>query len=154
MFSIKIFSLIFLGLYYSCFKSCEEQHDVRSEVVSEALNYLGNSYQYAGRGPDHFDCSGLVSKVYEKVGITIRGSSKSISNVHRGIPIDDVKRGDLIFYIKQGTVFHVSIVVNVGDELIEVVHSTTSRGVIRENILASPYWKEKIHKVISLSAFK
>lgn len=135
-------------------QGCIAQTNHRIRVIQEAEKLLGKEYRYAGRGPDHFDCSGLVSKVYENVNIRIRGSSQSMSQSHRGIKLSKAKGGDLIFFKKEGSVFHVSIISAVGEGEIEVIHSTSSRGVIKENILALPYWEEKIYKVISLAALK
>ncbi|MEL6845503.1 MAG: NlpC/P60 family protein, partial [Bacteroidota bacterium] len=57
-----------------------------------------------------------------------------------------VKPGDLIFFSKngRGKISHVALVVDHDREGISVAHSTTSRGVIVENISNSRYWKPKI----------
>jgi len=54
----------------------------------------------------------------------------------------------------EGRVFHVSLVSRVKSDEIWVVHSTTSRGVIEENIMASRYWRPLIHKTVSLNSYR
>jgi hypothetical protein len=44
----------------------------------------------------------------------------------------------------------VSLVVMATKDEIWVIHSTTSSGVIRENILASSYWRPKIYQIRSV----
>ncbi|MBK6950189.1 MAG: C40 family peptidase [Haliscomenobacter sp.] len=55
--------------------------------------------------------------------------------------------GDLIFFRRSASepVFHVSLVIENDGKSLWVVHSTTSRGVIQEDLLASSYWKPKIY---------
>ena len=127
---------------------------LRSEIVKSAINKIGSTYRYGGRGPNDFDCSGFVQFTFGLNNIAISGSAKSISKMASAIDIKDAKPGDLIFFKKDGHIFHVSIIQKISDDSIIVVHSTTSRGVIEEDILASPYWQEKIYKVISLESLK
>lgn len=126
----------------------------RLDIIRYSENQIGSKYKYAGRGPENFDCSGLVSYVYDQANYQLSGSSESISRLSSGIRQKNVQPGDLVFFKKGGRVFHVSIVVEVSNGEIWVVHSTTSRGVIREDILASQYWREKIYKIISLAELK
>lgn len=124
----------------------------RERVIKSARMHLGDKYNYAGNGPDRWDCSGLVHFAYDKAGLSIERTAKGISKMVGGVTIQEAEKGDLIFFKKEGRVFHVSIITEVTKDHIWVVHSTTSRGVIEEDINASPYWSSKIDKVISLAA--
>ena len=75
-----------------------------------------------------------------------------MSLLGKAIDIEDARSGDLIFYKKNGRVFHVSIISEGSGAELRVIHSTTSRGVIEEDILASPYWSDKMYKIISLTS--
>ncbi len=125
---------------------------VRSTVVGAAIDRIGSKYEYASRGPNSFDCSGLVTYAYRSADISIAGSSSSMSKTAKPIEISKAQAGDLIFFKKSGKVFHVSIVIDNQKDALWVVHSTSSRGVIKEDVLASSYWRGKIDKVISLGA--
>lgn len=124
----------------------------RDRVVATARKELGDTYKYAGNGPERWDCSGLTNHSYSKAGIQIERSANGISKMAKGIELKNAQKGDLIFYKKDGRVFHVSIITENSKDQLWVVHSTTSRGVIEEDVLQSPYWQKKIYKVISLAA--
>jgi len=126
----------------------------RNIVVKAARGQLGKNYKYAGTGPNHWDCSGLTLASYQKANIKLPRTSRAMAKLGKDISVENSQPGDLIFYSKEGRVFHVSVITeNAGDKL-WVVHSTTSRGVIEEDVLASSYWRKKIYKVISLAALK
>ena len=122
------------------------------QIVNSAKSKIGSKYQYAARGPQKFDCSGLVDYIYRQYNLDVGGSAASMSLLGKAIDIEDARSGDLIFYKKNGRVFHVSIISEGSGAELRVIHSTTSRGVIEEDILASPYWSDKMYKIISLSS--
>lgn len=126
--------------------------DLGQKIVKSARSKIGSKYQYAARGPQKFDCSGLVQYIYRQYNFDIGGSAASMSSLGNAIDIEDARSGDLIFYKKDGRVFHVSIISKSGSGRLGVIHSTTSKGVIEEDILASPYWSNKIYKIISLAS--
>ncbi len=125
--------------------------NVRDDVVRAASSRIGSSYKYAGKGPRVFDCSGLVQYAFAKAGYSLPASSEVQSGLGASIVLSSAMPGDLIFFKKNGEVFHVSIITKVTRKSLYVVHSTSSRGVISQDILASNYWKSKIFKVISLT---
>ncbi len=126
--------------------------EIRKNIVSSAKAQIGSKYKYAARGPNRFDCSGLVQYTFGLNDISIDGSSESMSSLAKSIDLEDIKPSDLIFFKKNGRVFHVSIVKEASPNSIVVIHSTSSRGVIEEDILNSSYWRDKIYKVISLES--
>jgi len=129
-------------------------YDLGKQIVNSARSEIGSKYKYASRGPKSFDCSGLVEYVYDQHDINVSGSAAAMSSLGRSVNIEDAQPGDLVFYKKGGRVFHVSIISEVNAREIHVVHSTSSRGVIEEDIRSSTYWSNKIYKVISLASLK
>ncbi len=120
---------------------------LRAEIVDFAEQYLGTPYKYAGDSPrSGFDCSGFTSFVLGKYDIPLSRNSQAQSKDGRKIRLKEVQPGDLVFFKRSGgSIFHVAMVVRNSRKGIEVVHSTTSRGVIRENISQSSYWSSKIY---------
>lgn len=123
---------------------------IRDGIVDHAVELLGIKYKYGGDRPrEGFDCSGLTRYLYQNAGLDLPRVSRDQAGLGEVQSFDDARPGDLVFYRRgrPGRVFHVSIVVEVNPGELWVVHATSSRGVIRENILASSYWKPKIYQV-------
>lgn len=95
---------------------CEYQKDsLRIELVKYAKTHIGKSYVWGSKGPNTFDCSGLVQHVYNKFGIKVHAPSYSQAKLGKEITeIDSVKPGDLIFFKhpKHSRVGHVGIIVD------------------------------------------
>jgi cell wall-associated NlpC family hydrolase len=120
---------------------------LRNEVVDYAEQFIGIHYLAAGKEPQTgFDCSGFTSFVMGKYNVKLSASAHDQAIQGALKPIESVKPGDLVFYRRSpgAPIFHVSLVVSNDGKSIKVVHSTTSRGVIMEDILASKYWKPYI----------
>ncbi len=115
----------------------------RDEIIDSAHKYIGTKYLYGGKDAQGFDCSGLVRKVFFENKIDIRGNSTSLSKQGKGKSFTNAKAGDLVFFKKGDRVNHVALVTEVNKNELWVIHSTSSRGVIKENILASNYWSRK-----------
>ena len=117
---------------------------VRKTLIEQAEKYVGSKYKYGGTTPKGFDCSGFTSFIYNKIGIDLPRSSMGQSQKGKKITLGAALPGDLLFFKGTGKVSHVSMVVANDGDKIEVIHSTTSRGVIREDIGKSTYWQKKL----------
>jgi cell wall-associated NlpC family hydrolase len=119
----------------------------RQNIVEYAVSQQGAKYKYAGRSPKTgFDCSGFVYYVFDAFNVQLTPNSRDQEQEGRTIALKEAKPGDLVFFrrSKAGSVFHVALVVDNTSDGITVVHSTSSRGVIVENITKSSYWKSKV----------
>ena len=117
----------------------------RYSIVDDAAQFVGVPYQYAGRDPKTgFDCSGFTHYVLDRHGIEVSPASSAQGKEGEKIDIEDVLPGDLIFFGLDGKISHVGMVYQRTKTGIECVHSTTSRGVVIENIETSTYWKPRI----------
>ncbi|MEX2224781.1 MAG: C40 family peptidase [Candidatus Rokuibacteriota bacterium] len=63
-----------------------------------ATRYLGAPYVWAGASPSGFDCSGLVSYVFAKVGVAI--PHNAAQQYRYGVPVsrDRLVPGDVVFF--------------------------------------------------------
>lgn len=119
---------------------------LRKEVTKYAQEFLGSPYKYAGKTPSSgFDCSGFTGYVMKQHGIQLSASSRYQEKDGKKIAVDEAKPGDLIFFrrSKTGTVFHVALVISNDKNGLVVIHSTSKRGVVKENIRESSYWRSK-----------
>ena len=124
----------------------DKETRLRNDIAHFAHQQIGTKYVYAGKNPTGFDCSGFVFFVMNKYGISLPGSSASQEKYGKSISPKSAKPGDLIFFRrkKNGKVFHVAIVYSNDSEGLQVIHSTSSRGVVLDNISHNTYWKTKI----------
>ncbi|PJI08049.1 MULTISPECIES: NlpC/P60 family protein [Clostridium] len=66
-------------------------------IVSYAKNFLGDKYVWGAKGPNEFDCSGLVWYVYKHFGITL--GEDTYSQVNDGEAVTgSLQPGDLVFF--------------------------------------------------------
>jgi cell wall-associated NlpC family hydrolase len=153
-----LFSFLSVGLLSGCYtaqKSAKPvkprtinpvELQIRQDVVKYALTLQGSSYKYAGTNPrTGFDCSGFTSYVLKQFKVPVSSASSAQSVEGRSVELQAVQPGDLIIFGKnKRNIQHVAMVVERNRSGIIVVHSTTSRGVIRENISTSTYWNPLI----------
>ena len=144
----KLCCLCFLFVILSCVTPKDlSLSNKQTALVKEANALLGSPYKYGGNNPSGFDCSGFTSYVYSKaLNIKLNRSSNDQSRMGKKVKISDLEPGDLIFFKlnPDSKINHVSLVsANKGDQLI-VIHSTTSRGVIKQDVMASQYWKSRM----------
>jgi peptidoglycan DL-endopeptidase LytE len=66
------------------------------QVMDEAKKYIGTPYLWGGSTPAGFDCSGLTSYVFNKVGVTI---PRTAATQWSGLKVVSTpKPGDLVFF--------------------------------------------------------
>ena len=117
----------------------------RVALAEEARKYIGTPYKYgscdASRG---FDCSGLVYTVAKAQDLELPRSSGLMAASGTHIPWKKAEEGDLIFFGDHNKIHHVGIVEKNNGHQLWVIHSTTSDGVVKQNVLANAYWKKRI----------
>ena len=101
----------------------------RQDVVSYALQFVGNRYVYGGLDPNTgVDCSGFTRYVMQHAaGITLSHSSRAQAGEGRAISFDEIKPGDLIFYGGSNYINHVALYIGNG----QIVHASTERTGIK-----------------------
>ena len=103
---------------------------------------MGDSYEPAKTGPDHFDCSGFVYYVFMRNGITIPRTSLTQSQSGEKLKREALKRGDMVFFdtYQRMHVNHSGIYLGEG----KFIHSSSGKayGVTISNI-DKGFYKEK-----------
>ncbi|MGW4405325.1 C40 family peptidase [Nonomuraea sp. NPDC004702] len=102
-----------------------------------ALTQLGKPYVWAAAGPDTYDCSGLVMRAWEQVGVRLDHWTGTQWTSGPHVPLDQLRRGDLLFFGRitedPGTIHHVGIYVGQG----QMVHAPQTGDVVR----VAPIWR-------------
>ena len=92
-----------------------EPPSVAERAVKLARAQLGVPYVWGGASPAGFDCSGLVSWVYGRLGISLPHNAAALYGVGRPVPLSAMRPGDLVFfsglghvglYLGQGRMIH------------------------------------------------
>lgn len=94
-------------------------------AIAYAKAQLGDRYEYAGSGPDAWDCSGLTKAAYASAGVYIgaHGATSQYNYLSdRLVPVGQIVPGDLLFYStggsSGGTKYHTTIYIG-GGQMIE-----------------------------------
>ena len=121
-------------------------NSTRNRLIKEAKKLTGSNYKYGGTSPKGFDCSGFTSYVYNKIGVTIPRSSSAQAQKGTKITQGAAQPGDLLFFRfkKNDNISHVAMVVSNDNNGMQIIHSTSSKGVMIEEISESKYWQEKL----------
>ncbi|MFI1971746.1 hypothetical protein BLA24_19925 [Streptomyces cinnamoneus] len=96
-------------------------------AVAYALRHVGDPYQYGGRGPRRWDCSGLVQQSYRRAGVRLPRLAADQYRATRRVPRAQLRRGDLLFWSGNGRasgVHHVAIYLG-GRRYVEAAHAGT-----------------------------
>jgi cell wall-associated NlpC family hydrolase len=100
-----------------------------ARVVSLARSLLATPYRYAGSDPKGFDCSGLTSYVFEKVGLSLPRTAQTQAAAGRWVAPDEL---------------HVGVVVSEPGEPLSMIHASSSRGVTETAVLTNSYWLPRL----------
>ena len=116
----------------------------RERPLIHALYALGVKYRYGGNSHEEgFDCSGLVTHVYEQAwGIRVPRSVEEQRRVGTAIRLRDLEPGDLVFYNTRNRPYsHVGIYVGRGF----FVHAPRPGASVRIESVQTPYWRERFN---------
>lgn len=108
------------------------------EVIAEAKKHIGKPYVWGAAGPDSFDCSGFVSYVLKKTGLSLGAdrittstaiaflNGKGVTSYKYSTNEDNpknAKKGDLIFYYdSSGEDMHMGIYIENG----QIIHCASA----------------------------
>lgn len=113
-----------------------------SSFIKVAKSKIGCEYILGDRGPDTFDCSGLLHYCLNKSGISVRrlnAAGYSAKSSWKEIEdIDDLEKGDLIFFRsdESSRVSHCGIYIGSGT----MIDASSTNGKVVKRSLSS-YWK-------------
>ena len=96
-----------------------------------AMRFLGQPYKWGGghgatmSRPGPVDCSGLVQQAARMAGIPLGGRARDLQAKLKGVPMSEIKAGDLVFKGHPAT--HVGIYIGDG----KVLHAPKTGDVVR-----------------------
>jgi cell wall-associated NlpC family hydrolase len=114
-----------------------------SELVVNAMGFLGVPYKRGGTGIAGFDCSGFVRAMYAStLGLVLPHNAKEQAAVTQTIDKDELQPGDLVFFNTLRRAFsHVGIYVGEG----RFIHSPRAGGEVRIENMSDNYWRKRFN---------
>ena len=98
-----------------------------SLAIAAALTKEDASYRAGGKGPNAFDCSGLVLWSYAQAGVSLPHGSNNQIKVVKPITREELLPGDLVFSGRAGRgIQHVALYIGEG-KVIHATYPTASR---------------------------
>ncbi|PRH77402.1 glycoside hydrolase [Streptomyces solincola] len=98
-----------------------------AKALSTAAAKKGAPYAYGATGPSRFDCSGLTLYSYKKAGKSLPRTAQQQYNKTRHLSTSGRQKGDLVFFHRGGSVYHVGIYAGQN----KIWHSPKSGAVVR-----------------------
>lgn len=136
---------------YTQFNLNENSSSLRDSIVSFSLEYLGTPYVSASCNKDGFDCSGFVYFVFQQFNIEVPRSSIGFKNFGKEIPINSVKKGDVLVFLSptKNVIGHVGIVTKANGMESEFIHATsgTDMKVVLTSLTNKGYTKRFVKAV-------
>ena len=87
-----------------------------SIALQWARNELGKAYVFGAAGPNAFDCSGLMTYIFGKAGVSLPHSAAAQYDVTQRISYSQLQPGDLVFYYQP--IDHVGIYIGGGNIIV------------------------------------
>lgn len=80
--------------------------NIGASAVAIAASEAGKPYVYGGSGPSSFDCSGLVSYVYARLGVSLPHNAAAQYNSMAHVPQSQIQPGDIVFFYNASGIYH------------------------------------------------
>lgn len=113
----------------SLLNSDKANDSLRESIVDFGTKLLGKPYVAGGCSMNGFDCSGFVFYVFEHFKIQVPRSSSQFNNFGKEIPIENVKKGDILVFLSptSNSIGHIGIVTNPKGMESDFIHATSGK---------------------------
>lgn len=122
-------------------KPADQEREISGKLDQLIEKYWGADYRMGAEGPQQFDCSGFVRRIFsEAYHYTLPRSSKEQFGVGEMVNKTSLEYADLVFFTTNGhkTVSHVGVYIGNG----KFAHASTSVGVTI-TALESDYYRDR-----------
>ncbi|MEY4934973.1 MAG: hypothetical protein RIS64_1332 [Bacteroidota bacterium] len=138
-------NLSYKSVGFAPFSEKDSHYLLRTRLVSQAAQQIGSRYRGGKQSrAEGFDCSGLIFYAFQKVDIKTARISRQLAKDAKRIPFKEAKPGDLLFFGYKGSIGHVGMVAANDTSGMSMIHASSSRGVVKENISKQKYWLARL----------
>jgi len=122
--------------------------DLINQIIQLASDKIGTRYRSGGTTTAGFDCSGFMYSTFGAFDIKLPRSSIEQSSIGEKIDDRGAQKGDLIFFKTNGRrhINHVGMIIDVAEDEIKFIHSSTHSGVIISST-KEPYYHRNFAQV-------
>lgn len=110
--------------------ACERAATLGNRAVAIAKQELGVPYSWGGASPRGFDCSGLTSYVYGRLGVSLPHNAAAQYQYGHPVDLHKIRPGDLLFFHGLG---HVGLYIGKG----RMIHAPRSGRTVEIQLLSS-----------------
>lgn len=135
-------ALLILALGFPSF-AAGKPNTLAERALKVARKYLGQPYRYGGSSPRGFDCSGLVTYVFRKIGINLPRNEHAMLNAGRRVKKNNLKPGDILFFVNtyRRGISHVAIYEGKN----RFIHAERWGYGVRRDYLSHPYYARRYY---------
>ena len=128
------------------------QNYLATQLINNAMEFVGVRYRSGGTSTSGMDCSGFITAAFKIFDLKLPRTSNDMSRVGDKIAKTDAQKGDLIFFRTHGgAINHVGMVIEVINDEVKFLHSSSSKGVMVSSTKESYYKRTfaQINKVLN-----
>ncbi len=124
----------------------KDSQSITDLVIAYGKSFVGKPYCYKGPSAWKMDCSGYLSHLYSAHNISIPHSAAQIAKNVVRVNVSDIQKGDFLFFkgrdVNRSSVGHVSMVIEVTNGILTIMHSCR-RGIVIEQYDQLEYYKRR-----------
>lgn len=112
--------------------------DYNKSLIGQAKSFLGTPYKWGGESPKTgFDCSGFAQWLYKQQGVDLPRVTYDQIKVGKGVGINSLEPGDLVFFGTKKNPHHEGIYIGAG----QFIHAPHTGDVIKISSLTDGYYR-------------
>jgi cell wall-associated NlpC family hydrolase len=118
-------------------------NSLNDSIVTLGTELLGTPYVTAGTSRAGFDCSGFIYYVFQNFDIKVPRSTSEYEYFGTEIPIEQVRKGDLLLFLSptRNVIGHIGVVSIANGGKSDFIHATSGRQkkVVTSNMATEGY---------------
>ena len=122
-------------------------------ITLYAQAFQGVPYRWGGVSETTgFDCSGFMKYLFGEFGYELPHSAAAIAQLGMNVNRSELQKGDLVFFktSRKKAISHVGMVIEAEGGEVIVIHASSSRGVVAENLNESSYLSSRLVRAVRL----